>query len=48
MNGCAMALVGEGLDALALEAPLRAIAEWTALTLGETGAAAKVDSLPPS
>ena len=48
MNGCAMALIGHGVTGLGIEPGLRAICDWTARALGDAGAAAKLDRLPPS
>lgn len=48
MNGCAMALIGQGVTALGIDEDLAAICGWTARALGEPGAAAKLDRSPPS
>jgi 23S rRNA (adenine2030-N6)-methyltransferase len=48
MNGCAMALIGQGLTGLGIEPQLQAICDWTARALGEPGAAAKLEILASS
>ncbi len=48
MNGCAMALIGQRVTGLGIDQDLQDICDWTARALGEAGAAAKLDRLPPS
>ncbi len=47
MNGCAMALIGQGVTGLGIEPQLEAVCGWIAGALGEAGASARIERLTP-